>query len=193
MKLYTKYVKVFDTLMVGFSNKPVTSSEKKDNKEILFNDKEIIGVNIFNPQIDKDKKYLLEDSELSQYCVSEIKDIIKIENIENQFVVAKVEECEPIEGTHLSLCKVNDGKELIQIVCGAKNVRKGSFTCLATIGSFMPNGMQILKGKLKGFESFGMLCSLKELGYENPKYNNEGIVELEVDDSQIGKSVWEVL
>jgi phenylalanyl-tRNA synthetase beta chain len=64
----------------------------------------------------------------------------------------------------LSVCRVSDGREEVQIVCGAPNVRAGMKAPLATLGSTLPNGTQIKKAKLRGVESFGMLCSAKELG-----------------------------
>ncbi|QBQ08079.1 tRNA-binding protein [Spiroplasma gladiatoris] len=193
MKIFINYNKNFDVLMTLISNKPVNKTISLENKEVLYNDSEIVGINIFNPEIDKNKKYLLEANELKDYVKESLKSIIKIDTLENQFVVAKVEECEPIKNTHLSLCKVNDGNNIIQIVCGAKNVKKGMLTCLATVGAFMPDGKQILKGFLKGYDSFGMLCSKKELNITNDSLNDEGIIELNIDQNKIGKSIWEVI
>jgi phenylalanyl-tRNA synthetase beta chain len=64
----------------------------------------------------------------------------------------------------LSVCKVSTGKETLQIVCGAPNVRAGMKAPLATIGAKLPGGMEIKRAKLRGIESFGMLCSAKEIG-----------------------------
>ena len=64
----------------------------------------------------------------------------------------------------LSVCKVNAGGELLQVVCGAPNARAGLKAPFATIGTTMPGGMEIGKAKLRGVESFGMLCSARELG-----------------------------
>ena len=58
----------------------------------------------------------------------------------------------------LSVCRVNDGQQEIQIVCGATNVRAGIKVPLATVGAILPGGMEIKKAKLRGVESFGMLC-----------------------------------
>ena len=70
--------------------------------------------------------------------------------------------CEVIEGTHLHKTTVTDGKETLQIVCGAPNCRAGLKTALAKIGAVVPDGgFKIKKGKLRGVESFGMLCSSK--------------------------------
>src|SRR5512145_1309627 len=65
----------------------------------------------------------------------------------------------------LSVTKVDAGKgEPLQIVCGAKNYAVGDVVPLATVGATLPGGMKIEKAKLRGVESFGMLCSAKELG-----------------------------
>src|SRR5512139_1907264 len=64
----------------------------------------------------------------------------------------------------LSVCKVNAGGELLQVVCGAPNARAGLKAPFATLGTTMPGGMEIGKAKLRGVESFGMLCSARELG-----------------------------
>ena len=86
-------------------------------------------------------------------------------------VVAEVLECEPHPNSdHLHVCKVTDGKETFQVVCGAPNMRKGIKTAFAKIGAPIPgfldkkgNPEKIKKGKLRGIESFGMCCSEKEL------------------------------
>jgi phenylalanyl-tRNA synthetase beta chain len=64
----------------------------------------------------------------------------------------------------LNVCRVFDGKQEVQIVCGAPNVRAGMKAPLATLGATLPNGTQIKAAKLRGVESFGMLCSARELG-----------------------------
>ena len=64
----------------------------------------------------------------------------------------------------LNVCSVSTGSEELQIVCGAPNVRVGMKAPLATIGAKLPNGTEIKRAKLRGVESFGMLCSARELG-----------------------------
>jgi phenylalanyl-tRNA synthetase beta chain len=65
----------------------------------------------------------------------------------------------------LSVTRVDAGKgEPLQIVCGAKNYQVGDVVPLATVGTVLPGGTKIEKAKLRGVESFGMLCSAKELG-----------------------------
>jgi phenylalanyl-tRNA synthetase beta chain len=64
----------------------------------------------------------------------------------------------------LNVCAVSTGSEEFQIVCGAPNVRVGMKAPLATLGAKLPNGTEIKRAKLRGVESFGMLCSARELG-----------------------------
>ncbi|NOZ63892.1 MAG: phenylalanine--tRNA ligase subunit beta [Caldiserica bacterium] len=63
----------------------------------------------------------------------------------------------------LSVCEVFTGKEKVQVVCGAPNVREGIKSPLALVGAVLPGGMKIEKRKIRGVESTGMLCSEKEL------------------------------
>lgn len=86
----------------------------------------------------------------------------------SKVVVGKVLSVVPHENSdHLVVCKVDVGHaspDVLQIVTGASNVREGDFVPVAMDGSTLPNGVKIKKGKLRGVESNGMLCSLGELG-----------------------------
>jgi phenylalanyl-tRNA synthetase beta chain len=75
----------------------------------------------------------------------------------------------------LNVCRVSDGSEEFQIVCGAPNVRAGMKAPLAKLGAVLPNGITIKKAKLRGVESFGMLCSAKELGISE---ESSGLMDL---------------
>jgi len=78
----------------------------------------------------------------------------------------------------LSLCQVTtDGKNRLQIVCGAKNVRAGLKVAVAMVGARLPNDVLIQRAKLRGQESNGMLCSARELGLGE---EHDGIMELEL-------------
>ena len=82
---------------------------------------------------------------------------------------------------HLSVCQVNDGKNTIQIVCGAPNCDAGKIVPLATIGTVFstPEGeFKIKKSKLRGVESNGMMCSAQELGISE---DNDGLMILPED------------
>ena len=80
-------------------------------------------------------------------------------------VVGEVLECERHpDADKLSVCRVAAGGEVLQVVCGAANVRKGLKVALAQVGATLPGGLGIRRAKLRGVESQGMLCSAQELG-----------------------------
>ncbi len=93
-----------------------------------------------------------------------------------QVVVAEVIACEKHpDADKLNVCQVNDGSgEPVQVVCGAKNVRAGLKVAFAQVGAALP-GFKIKKAKLRGVESFGMICSEKELQLSDA---GDGIMEL---------------
>jgi phenylalanyl-tRNA synthetase beta chain len=95
-------------------------------------------------------------------------------------VVAEiVEAVKHPQAEKLQVCKVKaGGAETLQIVCGAANARAGLKTALATVGAKLPGDKAITAAKLRGVESFGMLCSAKELGLAD---TSEGILELPAD------------
>ena len=98
-------------------------------------------------------------------------------------VVGEVLECDDIPDTHLHACRVNVGSEVLNIVCGAPNVRSGIKVIVALDGAILPGGV-IKKGMIRGYESNGMLCSIKELGLDNKflrPEDIEGIHELPSD------------
>lgn len=83
------------------------------------------------------------------------------------------------EADRLQVCKVDAGRgEPLQIVCGAPNARVGIKVPLATVGATLPGGINIKAAKLRGVESFGMLCSAKELGIDA---DASGLLELPAD------------
>jgi len=92
------------------------------------------------------------------------------------------------DSDHLHVCQVNIGKEVLQIVCGASNVREGLKVIVATEGAILPGDFEIKKSKIRGVESCGMMCALFELGLEekNEETYAKGIAELD-DDAPIGE------
>jgi phenylalanyl-tRNA synthetase beta chain len=90
----------------------------------------------------------------------------------------------------LQVCRVSTGEGApLQIVCGAPNARAGLRSALATVGAKLPGGPDIKAAKLRGVESFGMLCSAKELGLSEA---SEGIVELP-SDAPVGRPLRDYL
>lgn len=115
-------------------------------------------------------------------CGFEVEELIDIGKDISGVVVGEVTECEPIEGTHLSKCKVDCGdKGIFQICCGADNVKKSIKAPCALIGATVyatakdhvtiEGVMTIKKGKLRGIESEGMLCSGAELGINGDMFD----------------------
>jgi len=78
----------------------------------------------------------------------------------------------------LNVCKVTDGSEEFQIVCGAPNVREGMKIPFAKIKAVLPGDFKIKKAKLRGVESFGMLCAEEELGLAD---KSDGLWDLPAD------------
>jgi phenylalanyl-tRNA synthetase beta chain len=105
-----------------------------------------------------------------------------------KLVIGQITECEPHpDSDHLHLCKVNIGTEVLNIVCGAPNARKGLKVIVALDGAVLPE-KTIKKGMIRGQESNGMLCSIAELGLEHKflkPEDSEGIAELG-EDAEIG-------
>lgn len=94
----------------------------------------------------------------------------------DEVVVAIVrEKAQHPNADKLSLCQVDNGKELLSIVCGAQNFQAGDTVALAQIGAVLPGDFRIKRSKIRGAESFGMLCSEKELGLAD---ESEGIMIL---------------
>ena len=86
----------------------------------------------------------------------------------------------------LRVCQVDAGTETpLQIVCGAPNAAAGIKVPLATVGAVMPGGMKIDIAKMRGIESFGMLCSARELGLSQ---DHAGLMILP-DDAQVGMDI----
>lgn len=94
------------------------------------------------------------------------------------------------EADRLRVCEVAVGNgETVQIVCGAPNARAGLKAPLARVGSTLPGNIQIKAAKLRGVESFGMLCSAKELGVDP---DASGLLELP-DDAPVGAALADYL
>lgn len=103
-----------------------------------------------------------------------------ITNHIDNLVIGEVVECtNHPDSDHLHICKVNVGKETLQIVCGAPNVRVGLKAIVALVGAVLPGDFEIKKSKIRGVESNGMLCALYELGLEekNDATYSKGIYE----------------
>lgn len=131
----------------------------------------------------KVEKYETEGSEISKVVVGKLLSVVPHENSD-----------------HLVVCSVDVGAgEPIQIVTGANNVKAGDMVPVAMDGSTLPGGVKIKKGKLRGVESNGMLCSLGELGlttHDFPYAIADGIFLLEEEDGKsftLGQDIKEAI
>lgn len=116
----------------------------------------------------------------------EVEEIRTVEDIPGGLegvVVAEVVECAPHpDSDHLNITKVriSEGGELMQVVCGAPNVAAGQKVLLATVGTSLPapdgSTVKIKKSKIRGAESYGMICAEDELGIGT---SHDGIMVLE--------------
>lgn len=119
------------------------------------------------------------------------------EDVQN-VLVARVEKMARHENSdHLWVCQVNIGSETVQIVTGAQNVHEGDIVPAAVPVAHLPGDVTIKAGKLRGVESYGMLCSYHELGlteHDMPGYEGNGILILGEEFADfIGKDVREAL
>ncbi|MBR4910187.1 MAG: phenylalanine--tRNA ligase subunit beta [Clostridia bacterium] len=95
----------------------------------------------------------------------------------SRVVAAKILDIKPHENSdHLQICQMDVGeKEPVQIVTGAQNISVGDYVPAALDNSFLPGGVHIVAGKLRGADSFGMLCSGEELGLTEADYEGAGV------------------
>lgn len=138
------------------------------------------------------KEHLDTDASLDEITTRLTAIGLELEGVENRgdaladFRVAKIVECGPHpDADKLSLLKVDDGSgEMRQVVCGAPNARAGLIGVFAPPGAWVPGpdgadkGFEIKAAKIRGVESFGMMCAEDELGLGE---DHDGIIELPAD------------
>jgi len=166
---------VGDVLLVQLAPEKIvkTAIERKGDVVLLKEEatNEVKGFNLFNAS-----KYVELDVvgnvEVTPELVEKLEAAISANeagisldvDFSPKFVVGYVESKEKHPNADkLSICNVNVGDETLQIVCGAPNVEAGQKVVVAKVGAVMPSGMLIKEGNLRGVDSFGMLCSAREL------------------------------
>lgn len=171
--LFYNYRLIGDVLLIDIVNDLIpTHFKRKKDVTLIYSNDTLVGINIFNfSEIIKFKtegRIILPPNTLidiindkcSEFGIEKI-DYIK----ESGFKVGEIiEVSEHPESTHLHLLKVDVGSEVLDIVCGARNVKEKMKVVVATIGTAMMDGTIIKKGELLGEVSYGMCCSPKELG-----------------------------
>ena len=143
----------------------------------------LISLNWLKQYIDLDG---IEINEMENALTMIGQEVEKIEiagsNLENVVTAKIIEKEMHPDSDHLTVCKVDNGKEILQIVCGASNHKAGDKVVLAQIGARLGEDFVIKKGKIRGKESCGMLCSEDELGIGSDK---DGIIILP-EDAPVG-------
>jgi len=144
--------------------------------------KEFVNLSNINPEDIKDK--------LTAHVV-EVEQIIKQADQFENIVVAKIIEIKKHpQADRLQIALVDDGEENLRpIVCGAPNIAVGQLVPLAKIGAKLSNGLEIQEAEIRGEKSYGMLCSIKELGLGD---NHDGIMILD-KRAKIGQNLAEFL
>src|SRR5207248_4813705 len=109
--------------------------------------------------------------------VAPVDGVVPIHQDLRDVLVAKVLEVKQHPNAdRLSLCQVDTGNGILEVVCGAPNVEAGKTYPFAPVGAVLPGGLKLERKKIRGVESNGMLCSAKDLGLGA---DHTGILELD--------------
>ena len=196
MKVAYNKTHVGDVLLVQLATESIVKTEVERAGDVAILKEESTGeikaFNLFNAS-----KYLDLDVagnvEVTPELVQKIETALTTNGAEisldvdfsPKFVVGYVEAKEKhTNADKLSVCKVNVGDETLHIVCGAPNVEAGQKVVVAKVGAVMPSGLLIKEGNLRGEDSFGMLCSARELAIPGAP-EVKGILVLE-DSAEVG-------
>lgn len=192
--IFYNYHTIGDVLLI------VSDLETKPNRVVkngdvtsLYLDDKLIGINIFNIS----NVLKIKSNGLIVLPLKEMIDVINnilinanVETLEYKkesgFKVGKVLTCEEHpDSDHMHVLTVDIGSEVLDIVCGAPNVKEDQKVVVATLGTTMFDGKKIVPSSLRGIKSNGMLCSPRELHLEGAP-NVRGILVLD-DDAIIGE------
>ncbi|NLP49186.1 YtpR family tRNA-binding protein [Bacillus sp. RO1] len=160
----------------------------KETKEIagynLFNASKYVAVNDFKGPVNLTEDLIAElNKALNENGVKETLN----PDLSPKFVVGHVTDKEKHPNADkLSVCKVDIGTEVLQIVCGAQNVDSGQYVVVAKVGAVMPSGLVIRDAELRGVASSGMICSAKELDLPDAPAE-KGILVLEAEKYEAGQ------
>lgn len=179
-------------VVVANAQESEVTAERQGNlvKIMTVESGEVVGYNLFEAstilgEIEGQGEVRLSSEQLEQltnYAKTQGEDAVFTQDLTAKFVVGFVKSCKKHpDSDHLSITQTDLGNgEVVQIVCGAPNIKAGLKVVVAKVGAMMPNGLIIWPGSLRGAESNGMICSAKELGIPDaPK--KKGILELPFD------------
>ncbi|ULG71346.1 YtpR family tRNA-binding protein [Macrococcus brunensis] len=180
---YNKHIGDVLLITVKQTEGPFTYHREGDVVTIRQND-EIVGYNVYNVadlNIQTDGQVELNKERVAEInAFLETKGMSPLEvDLSPKFVVGHVDEMEKHpDADKLNVCQVNVGDEVLQIVCGAKNIAAGQNVVVAKVGAVMPSGMIIKDAELRGVPSSGMICSERELGLTDSE-EKKGILVLD--------------
>ena len=181
-----------DVLLIVIDNEAqATHIETKDDICVIYNNDKVIGINVFNisevVKFKNEGRIVLPSDTVIDIINARLEafNIEKLDYVtETGFKVGKILSVEEHpESTHLHCLKVDVKEQVLDIVCGAVNVKEDMLVVVATIGTTMMDGTVIKPGKLLGEVSNGMCCSPRELGIKI-EYPPHHLLELE--DVEIG-------
>ena len=190
---------VGDVLLVQLATEAIVKTELERHGDLVLLKEgatgEVKGFNLFNAS-----QYLtikeVGNIEVTKELVANLEEAISKNgatlsldvDLSPKFVVGFVKEIgEHPNADKLHICKVDVGEdEPLQIVCGAPNVAEGQHVVVAKIGAVMPSSMVIKESALRGVESYGMLCSARELAIPNAP-QVKGIMILD-NDAEVGSA-----
>ena len=192
--IFYNYHLIGDVLIVDIENDVAPNrSVTKDDVTLIYSNDKLLGINIFNVssviKFKSEGRIILPPDSLIDFINDKCSsfNIEKLDYVkETGFKVGKILEVEEHpESKKLHLLKVDVGSEVLDIVCGAVNVKENMKVVVATIGTVMMDGTVIKKGELLGEVSYGMCCSPRELGLKI-EYPAHHLLEIE-EDIQIGQ------
>jgi tRNA-binding protein len=187
-----------DTLLITLKQIPTEDRqvERKGNVARIFssNTNETVAFNIFEAStyFDIQEQGVVT---LTEELVNSVNDVIAkagypdqlVLDLSPKFVIGYVAEKEKHPNADkLNVCQVDVGDQTLQIVCGAPNVDKGQKVVVAKVGAVMPSGLLIKDAQLRGVDSFGMICSARELDLPDAP-QEKGILVLDAD-AEVGSA-----
>lgn len=189
---------VGDVLLVELSTEPTVKTivERRGDVAVLTEEatSEVKGFNLFNASEKMDLDGVVGNVDITKEFVQSLEKALTEADVQidlhvdfsPKFVVGHILEIEKHPNADkLHITKVDVGEaEPLQIVCGAPNVAQNQKVVVAKVGAVMPTGMVIKESALRGVDSFGMLCSARELAIPNAP-QVKGILVLE-DSAQVG-------
>ncbi|GGI10035.1 YtpR family tRNA-binding protein [Gottfriedia solisilvae] len=197
MNIFYNLEGIGDTLLITLKQIPSEDRkvERKGNIARVYSvhTNETVAINVFQASsyVDVQEQGVVT---ITEPLVNTLNELLEKEgftdtlvlDLSPKFVVGYVLEKEKHPNADkLNVCKVDVGTETLQIVCGAPNVEQGQKVVVAKVGAVMPSGLVIKDANLRGVDSFGMICSARELDLPNAP-QEKGILVLE-SDAEVGQ------